>query len=397
MKYASRDAGKFMRERRVSVVGLGGGGCKVVDFLAEFQQNWPGIFAIDTDSTVLADSHATAKLQIGSTRTNGLGTGGDVNLGRLAAEDDIEMIRGLFVDTDLVFLVVGLGGGTGTGAAPVVLNAARDAGSTTLCFVTLPFGFEGRRRRNEAEQAISDLHESADALIAVPNERLFEFVGESSVAESFRKADEVLSEGISAIWKLITQPGFINLDFADLKKVGQHSGGMCTFGCGSGTGKNRVKEALISAMNSPMLKQGQVIADARSLLVSIIGGPDLALKEVGDIMEALSSKTRDDADVFMGTVVEEKWKNRVSVTIVASEPMPFTADKTSVNDKPDDAAEPEDRPRTIGRKSGHKETQTRLSLETSGRGRFKGIEPTIFDGEDLDIPTFVRRGITIEK
>ena len=161
-----------MHEKKISIVGLGGGGCKVVDRMAEDQHGELAVVAINTDSKALSASSAAVKLQIGSIRTKGLGAGGDVDLGRLSAEDDIEMIRGLFSDTDLLFLVVGLGGGTGTGAAPVVLNAARDAGAATLCFATLPFEFEGRQRHDHAEQAIINLRDTTEALVVVHNDRL---------------------------------------------------------------------------------------------------------------------------------------------------------------------------------------------------------------------------------
>lgn len=379
----------------ICIVGLGGGGCKVVDRMAgavpESDTRAPAFVAVNTDSNALADSRASVKIQIGSSHTNGLGAGGDVSVGRLAAEDDIEMLGSLFARVDLVFLVVGLGGGTGTGAAPVVLNAARNAGAMTLCFATLPFKFEGRQRKTQADQAVDDLRESADALIIVPNDRLCEHVTETKVAETFRKANKVLAAGIYAICKLITQHGFINIDFADLRKVVQNSGGICAFGYGEGTGKNKAHTAVTSLLESPLVEHGKVVASARSLLVSIVGGSDLTVKEVGDIMDAISSKSRKDSHIFMGTSIDDDWRNRVTVTIVASDQwVPQPAEKPSAMEH---GAEVKVKPKQGWKKRKSRQMQTKLSFEATGKGRFKDIEPTILDGEDLDIPTFVRREI----
>jgi len=364
--------------------------------MAETVADGPVAVAVNTDASALAKSRATTKLQIGAGHTGGLGTGGDVSLGRLSARDDVEMIRGVFDDVDLGFLVVGLGGGSGTGAAPVVLGAACDAGAMTLCFATLPFEFEGAQRRTQADEAIDSIREACDALIVIPNDRLFESVGQTSVRAAFRKADEVLSAAICAIWKLIIHPGFINLDFADLKKVVQNSGGVCAVGHGDGTGKNKAKAAVASLLKSPLLEHGEVIARARSLLVSIVGGPDLALKEIGDIMDALSSAASEGCHVSMGTVIDDGLGDRVTLTVLAAEewavePLPELA-VSEPNAQAKSSTGPARRRR---RRSGPR--QTKLKLDLSGKGRFKNVEPTILDGEDLDIPAFLRRGISIEK
>ncbi|OGV65262.1 MAG: hypothetical protein A2283_05600 [Lentisphaerae bacterium RIFOXYA12_FULL_48_11] len=379
-----------MHERKVSIVGLGGGGCKVVDWIARTCPGAPSIAAISTDMEVLASSHATAKLQIGTVRTAGLGTGGDVNLGRLAAEDDIEMVRSLFEGIDLVIFVVALGGGTGSGAAPVVLKAAREAGALTLCFAVLPFNFEGQQKKECAEQGVLALREIADALIVVPNERLFEFIGVSNVADSFEKADEVISDGIASIWKLVMRPGFISLDFAHLQAIVRNGGGVCTFGYGVGVGPGRVEAALKSILEGSLLEKGEVLANARSLLVSIAGGSDLTLKEIDDVMKAISARKQKDAKLFMGTVVDNDVHDRITITVIASE-------QWSSDPAPVKAPEPETADKTKKIKSRAKDLQTKLKLEPTGKGRFKDVEPTVLDGEDFDIPTFVRRGIAIER
>ncbi|MDD4871941.1 MAG: cell division protein FtsZ [Kiritimatiellae bacterium] len=386
-----------MHERKVSIVGLGGGGCKVVDWIARTCHWGPAVTAISTDTEVLASSHATTKLQIGSTRTAGLGTGGDVNLGRLAAEDDIEMIRSLFESIDLVIFVVALGGGTGTGAAPVILSAARDSGALTLCFAILPFNFEGQQKKECAEQGVLALRDVSDALIVVPNERLFEFIGVSNVADSFEKADEVISDGISSVWKLIMRPGFISLDFAHLQTIVRNGGGICTFGYGIGSGTNRIESALKSLMEGSLLEKGDVISNARSLLVSIAGGNDLTLKEIDDIMKAISAKKQKDAKLFMGTVVDNEVHDRVSITVIASEKWSSDPVVVPVETKVGEISETGEKPKRSRSGSRAKDLQTKLKLEPTGKGRFKDVEPTVLDGEDFDIPTFVRRGIAVER
>lgn len=382
---------------RISIVGLGGAGCKIIDRAAANLTDGPTLAAVDTDSKLLRRSHASAKLRIGASCVKGFGTGGDINLGKQAAEGDIESIRNLFADADLAVLVAGLGGGTGTGAAPVILNAARDQGATTICFATLPFKFEGTQRLDKAEQTVAELRESADALIVVPNESLFEHTDKTSADESFKISDEVLSACVSAVWMLIARPGFINLDFADLRNVLQNSGEKCALGYGCGTGKGRIKKALCDLLEGPMLEHGRTLSQAAVLLVGIIGGTDLALKEIGDIMNAVSAKTGEDCRVFIGTAIDSAWRNTIGLMVVASEKWsartPAVAEaRASFNDNGYGS-----KLRGVSRKGKSEQTQTSLRLDFSGKGRFKNVEPTILGGEDLDIPTFIRRRIAIER
>lgn len=386
-----------MQERKVSIVGLGGGGCKIVDWIARSSVGGPAIIAISTDTDILGTSHATSKLQIGNVRTGGLGTGGDVNLGRLAAEDDVEMISSLFHGMDLAIFVVALGGGTGTGATPVALKAARDAGALTLCFATTPFNFEGQQKKECAEEGIAALRDVSDALIVIPNERLFEFIGVSNVADSFEKADEVISDAISSVWKLVMRPGFISLDFAHLQTIVRNGGGVCTFGYGTGSGTGRVKSALRSLLEGSLLDKGEVISNARSLLVSIAGGSDLTLKEIDDVMKAISAKMQKDAKLFMGTVVDNEIHDRIAITVIASER--WSSEPLASVPVPQGQAVPEtpDKSRKGKGLARGKDLQSKLKFDPGGKGRFKDVEPTVLDGEDFDIPTFIRRGIAVER
>jgi cell division protein FtsZ len=296
----------------------------------------------------------------------------------------------------LAVVVVGLGGGTGTGAAPVVIEAARDAGAMVLCFASTPFPFEGDDRGARSREGIEALRGASDALVLVPNERLFDSLEEIPVPEAFGKATEVLASGIGATWKLLTRPGYINLDFADVRDMVRRSGGVCTLGYGDGKGKTRAPRALKALIEGPLLGHGTVLAEARSRLVSIVGGDDLTLKEVADTMAAVRAKTADACHVAMGTVLDDGWRNRLAITVLASkewsdEPLAPPEPRAP---EPDAPPVPE-KPRRKGAAK-RRQAQTSLGFDAAGKGRFKNVEPTILDGEDLDIPTYRRRGIRLE-
>jgi len=365
--------------------------------MAGLAPSGPLMAVVNTDARALTDSTIARKIQIGQARTAGLGTGGDTEVGCLSASDDIEKIRTLFMDVDMVFLVVALGGGTGTGAAPVVMEAAREAGCMTLCFATLPFTFEGNTHRERAESAIPELRAAADAVITVSNDRLFESVSEATVTQAFVKADEVLGSGIRAIWKLLTNPGFINLDFADLTRIVKGSGGLCCLAYGNGSGKEKARKAVAELLKSPLTDHGQMLGRARAALVSIVGGPDLALKEIGDIMSSLTASLHADSHVAMGTVVDDARRNKVMVTLVFSEQWSSEGAVELPDKQVQTVRTPARKPARGKGRQKRKQRQARLSFESTAKGRFKDVEPTILDGEDLDIPTFIRRGIVIEK
>jgi cell division protein FtsZ len=388
---------------RISLVGVGGGGCTVVDAVADVLAVVPPTKAVNTDSRALAECRCVTKLEIGARHARGLGTGGDANVGNRAASDDLELIRGLFEDVALAVIAAGLGGGTGTGALPVVLNAAREAGTLTVCCVTLPFPFEGRERRALAERALPALQEAADILLVVPNDRLFAFTGEAELLDAFRSANRTLACALAGVWRLVTRPGYINLDASDLRKMAHRTEGWCTLGFGEGVGEDRGRVAVAQLLEGPLLREGAVLAGAQAILVSITGGVDLALKEVGDIMDAVSAAAPAESHIFMGTVLDEEWGDRVTVTLVASEEWrpQAPAEEPKQEEGEEEAPEPGGdkppaEPRKRRRRSGL--MQANLGLDTSaGKGRFKDVEPTIMDGEDLDIPTFRRRNIPIEK
>jgi len=381
---------------RIMAVGVGGAGGRIVTRVADALEGSVIAAAVNTDSRALEEAHAAVKVRIGGTRTGGLGTGGDDNLGRVAAEDELGMIRAMLADARLAVVVAGLGGGTGTGAAPVILAAAREAGATTLCFATLPFQFEGPQRRARADRALTALREACDALIVVPNDRLFAMPDGAGLADAFARADEVLGNGILGLCRMITQPGCMSLDFADLQQVIRKGGGACALGYGDGRGERKAGDAVAALLASPLLDEGRALDSARCVLVSVIGGPDLTLNEISDAMKAITAKLPAACQVTVGTVVDAAWRGRVTVMAIVSARLAAEENVT-----PPDADPAEPPPGEVAGRGGKRatpaQTQTRLKLDASGRGRFKGLEPTIEDGEDLDLPTFIRRGIPIER
>ncbi|MDI6775252.1 MAG: cell division protein FtsZ [Verrucomicrobiota bacterium] len=374
-----------MRGTKIRIMGVGGAGCRILDRLNEHIYDASSLVAVNTDAQALNAARAAVKLQIGEALTNGLGAGGDTSVGRQAARDGESMIRSLLAGTDMLLLLAGLGGGTGTGAVPVIMDQAHEEGVLVLCFVSMPFAFEGQNRMKTAEESLEILRESADALLVVPNQRLSEYAGAETLAATFDLVDDVLAKGVSGIEKLLTQPGLIRLDFADLKNMVKSGGGLCTFGFGEGCGKGKARQAAESLLGNPLLENGKVVESAAAVLLSMVGGPDLTLKDVGEITDALSARAPKGCRLFIGTVVDENWEGRVMLTALVSDE--WRPDRTGDSDEDTWAA--------LARKG--KQMQTKLRLESYGKGRFKDVEPTVMDGEDLDIPTFVRRGILIGK
>ncbi|MBA4386916.1 MAG: hypothetical protein C0404_02980 [Verrucomicrobia bacterium] len=377
-------------DRKISIVGVGNAGCKITDRLADVIRPGQSLVAINTDAAALGESRATTKIEIGAGRTRGMGAGGDVNLGRMSAEDDRAILTGLLAESHLVFVVAGLGGGTGTGATPVVLEVAREVGATTLCFAVLPFEFEGEQRVAQAEKARTAVGDAADAMIVVHNGKFADADGAGTLAGTIERANEAIAGGISSIFKLITQPGPISLSFADLQNVIHNSSGACTFGYATGEGSGRAETALKALLASPQLEEGRMLENAKSLLISIAGGSDFTVKEMNDTVNRLKDARPKNCLFSLGTVIDEDWNGRCSITLVASEMVKA--------EPPPQVAVVEEPHGKRGGKKGAKPTatQTTLPLDPMG-GRFKDVIRTIHEGEDLDIPTFKRRGISIDK
>ena len=300
----------------IKVVGVGGGGVNAVNRMIEYGVGGAEFIAINTDAQALLMSDADLKLDIGRDSTRGLGAGADPDIGREAAEAHRDEIEDALKGADMVFITAGEGGGTGTGAAPIVAETARSLGALTVGVVTRPFGFEGRRRSVQAEQGIQDLKQAVDTLIIIPNERLLEIAEVNTpVLEAFRLADEVLTSGVKGITDLITTPGLINVDFADVRTV-MSDAGSAVMGIGRSTGETRAEQAASKAISSPLLETS--MDGARGVLLSISGPSDMTLHEIDVAAGMIADHCDGDANIIFGAVVDDDLGDEMKVTVIAS-------------------------------------------------------------------------------
>jgi cell division protein FtsZ len=380
-----------MRPDAIRVVGIGGAGVRFVDRLAADDANAPAVLAVDTDAESLDASRASVKLQLGERRTGGLGTGGDPAVGCDAAEDDREMIRSAVSGCKLVLAVAGLGGGTGSGALPVVLRIAREEGVTAFAFVTLPFGIEGADRKLKADRVFVGLRESCDGLVVVPSDRLADSVSAERVTEAFEGSSRIIGGGVRALWNLLVSPSYLRLSLADLSELFRQSGRVCAFGYGEGSGPDRAMQAARGVIGSPMLGQGRLLSTAKFVLLSVLGNDGLRVREVRDIMSAISAVVQQDARQWVGVTADEAWDDTISVTALVSDQWLQEAAGVPAGEMPAKQEDGKDR-KSI------EMTQGKLEFESSSKkGRFSKGEATMLDGEDLDTPTFIRRRVALDK
>jgi cell division protein FtsZ len=300
----------------IRVVGVGGAGLNAVDRMMDAGITQVDFVAVNTDIQQLQMSDAPTKIHIGSEITEGLGSGADPEIGRRAAEDGYDAIKRALRGADMVFVTAGEGGGTGSGAAPVVAKIAREVGALTVGIVTTPFRFEGTRRKKQAEDGVAALREACDTLIVIPNDRLLEVLDKStSMLDAFRIADDVLRHGVQGICDLITNTGLINLDFADVRTIMADSGN-ALMGIGYATGENRAKEAAERALRSPLIEQE--ITGARGILLSIAGGDDLTLYEVNEAAEVVREASNDDTNIIFGATIDDRLEGQMWITVVAT-------------------------------------------------------------------------------
>jgi cell division protein FtsZ len=310
----ARDSASYLAVIRV--VGVGGAGLNAVDRMIDAGITQVDFIAVNTDIQQLQMSDAAAKIHIGSELTEGLGSGADPEIGRKAAEDGYDAIKRSLRGSDMVFVTAGEGGGTGSGAAPVVARIARELGALTVGIVTMPFKFEGSRRKKQADDGLQALREACDTLIVVPNDRLLEVLDKStSMLDAFRIADDVLRHGVQGICDLITNPGLINLDFADVRTIMADSGS-ALMGIGYATGDNRAKEAAERALRSPLIETE--ITGARAILLSIAGGDDLTLYEVNEAAEVVREAATDDTNIIFGATIDDRLSGQMWITVVAT-------------------------------------------------------------------------------
>jgi cell division protein FtsZ len=452
----------------IKVVGVGSAGSNALDRVLLDGMDKGDLIAINTDVQSLASSVAARKVQLGRTCTHGLGTGGDPELGYQAAIESADEIRQAIAGARMVFICAGLGGGTGSGAAPIVAQLAREAGSLVIAFATLPFSFEGKRRAAQAQDALARLNEIANAVICFENDRMGDMVApKAGIHQAFGVADMTISQSVRSIVNLIQRPGLIRIGFDDLFAALRSQNGRCLFGFGESDSDNRAHDALTQALKNPLMDKGRMLSEAAHVLVQVAGGPGMTLSEVEILMRELGRHVRDHTQIVFGTAVDGKMGNRLSVTIISSlaaedsvveeqmpaPPEPFLAPPPAVLEQveeqppppkiditpepeiaapaqpsasdlipfeqpaaaemPPPAASPSIKkpaPRLIPPKKKpvvEKEAkppkekyvqakQEVLQFEPVTRGRFEKSEPTIVEGQDLDIPTFLRKNIRVK-
>jgi cell division protein FtsZ len=307
--------GDGLPEAKIKVVGVGGGGTNAVNRMIKAQVQGVDFLAVNTDSQALQAAQAPTRIQIGEKLTRGLGAGGNPSSGQKAAEESSEELYEAIRDADMVFITAGMGGGTGTGAAPVVAQIAQDVGALTVGVVTKPFSFEGSRRRQVAEEGIAGLRERVDALITIPNDRLLSIADQKmSITDAFAMADEVLHQGIQGISDTITKPGMINLDFADVKAVMSHAGS-ALMAIGRAAGENRAVEAAQAAISSPLLEVS--ISGAKGVLFNIAGA-EYTLNEVNQAARVIQEAADQDANIIFGAVIDERLQDEIQITVIAT-------------------------------------------------------------------------------
>ena len=302
---------------KIKVIGVGGGGGNAVNRMIQAGIKGVEFLVANTDLQAMRHSLAPVKLQIGNKLTKGLGAGANPEIGKQAALEDTDRILEALSGADMIFITTGMGGGTGTGAAPLISTLAAELGALTVAVVTKPFGFEGKRRRVQAEQGIRALRDTVDTLITIPNERLLNFVERgTSLNDAFRIADDILRQAVQGISDLITVPGEINLDFADVKTI-MHGMGMALMGTGVSSGEHRAVEAAQRAISSPLLEEAS-IEGAKGVLINVTGGPDMTLFEVHEAASIIQEAADEEANIIFGTVIDPRMKDEVKVTVIAT-------------------------------------------------------------------------------
>lgn len=368
---------------KIKVIGVGGGGGNAIEsMIDEGGINGVDFVAVNTDSQALLSNKAEIKVQIGENLTKGLGSGGDPEVGRQAAEESRELLKEEIGETDMVFVTCGMGGGTGTGASAIVAEVARELGALTVAVVTKPFTFEGSKRNTTAEDGVQRLRDKVDTLIVVPNQRVLQVVDKkTSILEAFKRIDSVLYHGVRGIAELITLPGLINVDFADVKTI-MHNSGTALMGIGMGSGDKRAMTAIKQAISSPLLDAS--IQGAKGVLFNVVGGSDLAMTEIDEAASIISKTVDNDADIIFGAAINEEMKDQIKITVVATrfdesrlnlfkfqspqKQAPIIEEEEDFQVHPD---KPSEKPR---------------------RHENKHIpDPAIDDGDEFDIPAFLRK------
>jgi cell division protein FtsZ len=365
---------------KIKVIGVGGGGGNAVDRMISEGLEGVDFISVNTDLQALSKSKATTKMQIGTQLTRGLGSGGDPEIGMKAAKEDIDKLRSQVEDAEMVFITSGMGGGTGTGASPIIAEAARDLNVLTVAVVTKPFLFEGRRRAEQAQDGINELKQAVDTLIVIPNQKLLSVASrQTSMFEAFKMADSVLFKAVKGISELIIKPGVINLDFADIRTVVTYKGD-AIMGIGTGTGENKAIDAAQEAISCPLLEDVS-IESARGVIINVTGGDDLTLHEAIEAVSVIQKAAGEETDVYFGLVRGEKGKTNITVFATGigapleQEPEKVEADESVLLD----SQEYRDIPTFLR----NKKKEERVEID---KGKLSTISI-----DDLEIPTFLRK------
>jgi cell division protein FtsZ len=402
---------------RMKVLGVGGAGCNAVTHIARSPFEGVEFVALNTDAAALAQSTVQHRIVLGQKLTRGMGAGGDPERGRAAAEEDLKTLKTICEGSDVIFVVAGMGGGTGTGASPVIARVAKECGALVLGMLVLPFDWEGGRRLRQAQLGLHEMKAAADGVICLPNQKLFSIIDEkTSMVETFAITHELLAQGVRGIWRMLMRPGLINVDFADLCSVtrGKHSEN--SLATAEACDEHRAREVVEKLFKHPLLDGGQALTDAASVLVSLVGGPDLTMAEVNRVMEQINRQC-ESAHIIMGAAIEESLAGRLAITVVASKRPPVereeisssapelvepqtTGRSTSRFVAPAPASTLENQEKVLqngarGRRKVTKLKQGQLPLDIISKGRFEKSEPTIHQGNDLDVPTYIRRNIPL--
>ncbi|HEY8836064.1 MAG TPA: cell division protein FtsZ, partial [Chthoniobacterales bacterium] len=438
----------------IKIIGVGGAGSNALDRIVLDGMEYADLIALNTDVQSLASSVATQKVQLGRAITRGLGTGGDPELGYAAAQESADEIREVLKGARMVFVCAGLGGGTGSGAAPLVAHMAHENGALVVGFATLPFSFEGKRRGIQAEESLARLQQLSDAVVCFENDRMGDIVlPKAGIHQAFAVADVTISQSVRSIVNVIRRPGLIRIGFDDLLVALRSKNGRCLFGFGESDTDNRAHEAIARALKNPLMDRGRMLENARAVLVQVAGGPGMTLSEVEIVMQELGRHIEDHTQIIFGTAVDGKMGNRLSVTLISSlatgpeiekdsppatpkivelpqalaavppppaEPQPVFEPPqvaTSLSEGPPSFSPTDFQPEQIPvheeqeiiapvpvrkeRKEApvvrkEKRVQARqevMQFEPVTRGRFEKSEPTIVEGQDLDVPTYLRKNV----
>ena len=415
---------KPARTPAVKIFGVGTAGVAMLDLLNGKDFTGAGFAAVNTDADSLASSSAPVKIQLETKLLRGLGTGGDPERGRAIAEEQFVTLKTACDGADVVFVVAGLGGGAGSGISPVLARAAKETGALVLAFVTLPFACEGNRRQQQAQSGLDQLKSVADGVICLPCQKTFKLIDENtSVLDTFRITDGLLAESVRGVWRLLTRPGLIRIHFDDLCALVRDRHSESVFATVEATGPARAREIIEKLVAHPLLDEGRALADSAAVLVSLMGGRELTMAEVNRVVEQISRQC-ERAQLIVGAAVDETLKGRLSVTVIAARQNPVPLELPPLTG-PGDSGEqvtsrgvvarsggrcgtstpsltPEQREQILARntgararKSNPKMRQAQLPLAIISKGRFDKSEPTIHKGEDLDIPTYIRRGVAL--